>query len=96
MVGLCFMDETRNNAGCNFNLISGCSMYIENVIEKKVLNENDFAYTTYYSPQEVKLDVNRHRIFAAYPCAGGKNICKVQVYDSKLDIHIWYAVKTNN
>ena len=70
-------------------------MYLENVVEKKVLNENDFAYTTYYTPQEVQLDVNRHRIFAAYPCAGGNNICKVQVYDSKLDIYVWYAVRTH-
>ena len=85
--------ETTQDAITTYKL--GCSMYIENVIEKKVLGETEFSYTTYDTPQEIKFDVKRYRIFAVYPCAGGNNVCKVQVHDSELDIYTWYAVKTH-
>lgn len=71
-------------------------MYLENVVEMKVLEEGseDFSYTTFQEPQDVKLDILRHRIFCVYPCAVGEGICKVQVHEQDTNKHVWYSVKT--
>lgn len=71
-------------------------MYLENVVEKKVLEDGseEFAYTKFDEPHDVKLDIMKHRIFAVYPCAANSGICKVQVHDEELNIHVWYSVKT--
>ena len=72
-------------------------MYLENVVEKKVLEDGseEFAYTTYDEPHDVKLDIMKHRIFAVYPCVANSGICKVQVIDEESNIHVWYSIKTN-
>ena len=71
-------------------------MYLENVVEKKVLENgsDEFAYTKFDEPQDIKLDIMTNRIFSVYPCIVIGKICKVQVYDEKLNRHVWYSVKT--
>tara|TARA_Y100000817_G_C16652450_1_gene453471 strand:- start:167 stop:385 length:219 start_codon:yes stop_codon:yes gene_type:complete len=72
-------------------------MYLENVIEKKILESgsDEFEYTKFDEPKDIKLDIMKHRIFAVYPCVVNSNTCKVQVHDEELNIHVWYSVKTN-
>ena len=71
-------------------------MYIENVVEKKVLENgsDEFEYTKFDEPQDIKLDIMKHRIFSVYPCVVNGKTCKVQVYDEELNRHVWYSVKT--
>jgi len=71
-------------------------MYLENVIEKKVLTDNSevFEYSTFKEPTDIKLDIMKHRIFCVYPCVVNSGVCKVQVHDEELNIHVWYSVKT--
>lgn len=68
MVVLCFMDETQNNAGCNYNLILGCDMLTKREVEKhEILLFDAFEDIGISHVQDIlRLDLDTLREFHSY------------------------------
>ena len=68
MLVLCFMDETRNNAGCNYNLILGCNMLTRREVEKhEILLFDAFENIGIDHVQDIlRLDLDTLREFHSY------------------------------